>query len=150
VARIEEHVRIEAPVERVWAVLVDWEGQARWMQDARSVVVRSPRREGPGVVIRCATDLFGFVVDDDMEVTEWVEQRIVGVRHLGMLIRGVGAFELEPLPGDATRFTWWEEVEAPFGTLGDTLAGLVVVPYVARVFRRSLAALKRVCETAPA
>lgn len=145
-ARIEEHVSIHAPAERVWDVLTDWEGQARWMRDARSVRVLSERREGRGVVLRCATDLFGLVVDDDMEITEWEHQRLIGVRHLGMLIRGVGAFELEPLPGGATRFTWWEEVEAPFGAVGDALAALLVAPYVSRVFRGSLAALKDVCE----
>lgn len=145
-ARIEEHVRIDAPVERVWAVLVDWEGQSRWMQDARDVRVLTDKREGRGVVIRAATDILGLVVDDDMEITEWEEPRLIGVRHLGMLIRGVGAFELVPLPDGKTRFTWWEEVQAPFGALGDTVAGLVVVPWVSRVFRRSLAALKAVCE----
>lgn len=152
-ARIEERVRIEAPVPRVWAVLTDWEGQARWMGDARSVTVLTPRREGLGVVIRAETDLFGLVVSDDMEVTEWgapseddAQGAVIGIRHLGRLIRGVGAFELQALPDGATRFTWWEEVEAPFGELGDTVAAAVIVPWVSRVFRGSLAALKRVCE----
>lgn len=155
-ARIEERVRIAAPVARVWAVLTDWEGQARWMGDARSVTVLTPRREGLGVVIRAETDLLGLVVSDDMEVTEWREPgerdepgAVIGIRHLGRLIRGVGAFELEPLPDGATRFTWWEEVEAPLGTFGDTLASFLIVPWVSRVFRGSLTALKRVCEAPP-
>lgn len=144
-ARIEESVVIAAPPGRVWAVLTDWEGQARWMHDARSVRVLGERREGPGVVLRCATDLFGVVVDDDMEVVEWVEGERIGVRHLRMLIRGVGAFELHPA-GDGTRFIWWEEIEVPLGTVGDALAQVLVAPLVARVFRRSLAALKGICE----
>lgn len=148
-ARIEERVRIEAPVERVWAVLTDWEGQARWMADARDVTVLSAVREGQGVVIRCATDLFGLVVDDDMEVTDWRAGERIAIRHLGRIIRGVGAFELTPLPDGATRFTWWEEVQAPFGRFGDALAGLLVVPWVSRVFRRSLVALRDECQ-APA
>lgn len=150
-ARIEERVRIDAPVTRVWAVLVDWEGQARWMADARDVRVLSEHREGRGVVIRCATDLFGLVVDDDMEVVDWREPdagegAVIGIRHLGWLIRGVGAFELRALPDGATRFTWWEDVQAPFGALGDTLARVFVVPWVSRVFRRSLVALRAECE----
>jgi uncharacterized protein YndB with AHSA1/START domain len=148
VARIEETVHIAAAPERVWAVLTDWEGQSRWMRDARSVTVLTPGREGVGVIIRAETDIAGLVVSDDMETTEWVDGERIGVRHLGRLIRGVGAFELEP-EGDGTRFIWWEEVEAPFGALGETVAEAVVVPWVSRVFRGSLADLKRVCE-APA
>lgn len=36
-ARIQTTTHIEAPVERVWDVLTAWEGQPRWMRDARSV-----------------------------------------------------------------------------------------------------------------
>ena len=149
-ARIEERVRIEAPPQRVWQVLTDWEGQSRWMADARSVVVLSAHREGTGVVIRCATDLLGLVVDDDMEVTDWCAGERIAIRHLGRIIRGTGAFELSALPDGATRFVWWEEIGVPFGRLGDTVAGLLVVPWVSRVFRGSLTALKRVCEDSPA
>lgn len=149
-ARIEAVTHVEAPVARVWEVLTDWEGQPRWMQDARSVAVLSPHREGTGVVLRCRTDIAaGIVVTDDMVTTAWQDQRLVAVRHLGRIIRGEGAFELLPTP-EGTRFTWWEDVTVPFGPLGDRAAALLVVPPVTRVFRRSLAALKRVCEQAPA
>ena len=149
-ARIEERVRIEAPASHVWSVLTDWEGQERWMADARRVEVLSAHREGRGVVIRCATDLLGLVVDDDMEVTQWRDGELIGIRHLGRIIRGTGAFELSALPDGATRFVWWEEVEAPLGRFGDAVSGAVIVPWVSRVFRRSLTALKRVCEDSPA
>lgn len=147
-ARIEERVRIEVPPPRVWQVLTDWEGQSRWMDDARDVAVLSAHREGPGVVIRCATDLLGLVVDDDMEVTRWVEGELIAIRHLGRIIRGIGAFELSALPDGATRFVWWEEVEAPLGRFGDAVARALIVPWVSRVFRRSLAALRAECERA--
>jgi len=146
-ARIEQTVRINADPAAVWGVLVDWESQAQWMGDARSVTVLTPHRQGMGVIIRAETDLFGLVVSDDMEVTEWVEGSVIGIHHLGRLIRGVGAFELTGLPQGGTRFTWWEEVQAPFGAFGDAVAGAVIVPWVSKVFAGSLAALKRVCET---
>lgn len=145
-ARIEVSTHIEAPVSQVWDVLVDWEGQARWMHDARSVTVLSAHREGTGVVLRCVTDIAGLLVNDDMAVTEWVAQERIGVAHLGMIIRGVGAFELSPTHA-GTHFTWWEEVEAPLGGLGEALAQALVAPLVTRVFRRSLAGLKRVAES---
>jgi carbon monoxide dehydrogenase subunit G len=148
VARIEVSTHVEAPPERVWALLVDWEAQPAWMVDARSVTVLTPGREGNGTILRCMTDIAGgLVVTDDMVVTEWDPPRTLAMRHLGRLIRGVGAFELEAT-GDGTRLTWWEEVEAPFGGLGETVTSLAVVPSVRRLFRASLAGLKQRAEAA--
>ena len=149
-ARIEASTHIEATPSRVWEVLTDWERQPQWMADARSVEVVSADREGVDVVVRCRTDIAaGFVVTDDMVTTSWVPERIIAVRHLRRLIRGIGAFELEPT-GEGTYFTWWEEVEAPFGSLGDALTDVLVVPFVRRTFRASLANLKRLAEAPPA
>ena len=145
-ATVEVSVHIEEPAERVWSVLADWEGQPRWMQDARSVEVVGEQRTGSGVRLRVATDIAaGIVVSDEMVTTEWEPHRVIGVRHTGWLIRGVGAFELEPTP-HGTLFTWWEEIDPPLGPLGDVATSIAVVPFVRRVFRRSLAALKQLCE----
>lgn len=147
-ARIEASTHIQAPVARVWDVLCDWEAQPVWMRDARSVEVTSPHRTGPEVVLRCRTAIAGILVTDTMVTTEWEEQRIIGVRHTGWPIRGVGAFEVAPTP-HGTHFTWWEEITVPLWAVGEAVATLVVVPPVRRVFRRSVAGLKRVCETPP-
>ena len=155
-ARVEERTHIHRPVAAVWDLLVRWEHQPEWMQDARSVTVTSPQREGVGVTISVPTDIaFGIVVTDVMEVTRWDPQQRIDVRHTGRVIRGHGAFELHPtrLPdgGEGTLFTWWEEVDAPLGRLGDRAAQLLVMPWVSRVFRRSLRALKAHAEaTIPA
>lgn len=146
-ARIEATTHIEADPQRVWDVLVDWESQPAWMRDARSVAVLSPHREGVDVVVRCRTSIAGgIVVTDDMVTTEWEEPRIIGIRHLGWLIRGIGAFELSPTK-NGTHFTWWEEINLPLGPVGEAVGTVAVVPAVRRVFRGSLAALKRVCES---
>lgn len=145
-ARIEVNTHIETPPERVWEVLVDWESQPRWMADARTVTVLSPQRTGTGTVLRCRTDLAGLVVTDDMQISEWEEHRLVGVRHLGRLIRGVGAFQLEPTP-HGTHLLWWEEIDPPLGAVGEALTQVLVAPFVARTARRSVANLKRLCES---
>lgn len=155
-ARVEERIHIQRPVTDVWAELVAWEDQPRWMHDAREVEVTSEHRTGLGVTIRVPTDIaFGLVVIDTMETTEWEEERRIAVRHTGRVIRGHGAFELRPTRtgggGEGTMFTWWEEVGAPFGRLGDLLAQRLVMPWVGRIFRRSLRQLKALVEeTAPA
>lgn len=146
-ARIEASTHIEADPQRVWDVLVDWEAQPRWMVDARLVEVTSAHREGLDVSLRCATDIVaGVVVNDPMIVTEWDEPRVLGVRHTGTVIRGVGAFELAPTPY-GTALTWWEEAGVPFWAFGEFVADYAIVPWVERVFRRSLAGLKRIAES---
>lgn len=146
-ARIQASTHVEATPQQVWDVLVDWENQPRWMADARSVKVTSPHRAGADVTVVCATDIaLGIVVDDPMLVTEWEEPRVLGVRHLGRVIRGVGAFELDQT-AHGTALTWWEEAEVPFWALGEAVAELTVVPWVRRVFRTSLAGLKRIAES---
>jgi hypothetical protein len=148
-ARVEATTHIEASPERVWEVLVDWEGQAAWMVDADSVTVLSPHREGPDVTIRALTRLGPAAVRDDMAVTDWQEHRLIAIRHLGLLIRGVGAWELTPT-AHGTRFVWWEELELPLGQLGELAGNAIVAPWVKRNFRASLAGLKRVCESSSA
>lgn len=150
-ARVEERVHIHRPVHRVWDLLIDWESQPEWMQDAKTVTVTSPHRTGVGVTIDVPTNIaLGITVLDVMEVTEWEHQRKIAVRHTGRVIKGSGAFELAStrLPGgsEGTIFTWWEDIDAPLGQVGDLVARYTAVPIVSFVFRRSLRALKRVAE----
>lgn len=145
-ARIEASTHIEAPPARVWEVLTNWERQAEWMVDAHDVRVVSDHRTGVGVVIDCPTDvLAGIVVTDRMKVTRWEQERVLEVTHLGRVIKGFGAFELHATD-QGTHLVWWEEATAPLGGLGEAVAQVVVVPYVRRLFRRSLAGFKRVAE----
>lgn len=153
-ARVEERVHIHRPLDHVWSLLTLWEAQPEWMLDARSVTVTSPQRTGVGVTVEVPTDIaLGLVVVDEMVVTEWVERTRIGVRHTGRVIKGTGAFEVQPTrrPGgqEGTLFTWTEDVEVPLGGLGEFVAHYLVVPYVAHVFRRSLRRLKQVAESAP-
>ena len=144
-ARIQEVTHVEAPVDRVWDLLVDWERQPEWMVDIRGIEVTTPARTGVGVRLHCRTNILGVVVDDNLAVTEWEEPVVLGVAHVGPVLRGVGAFELTPTRY-GTRLEWWEEAEVPLGSIGDAVAGVLVVPWVSRVFRRSLSRFKRVCE----
>lgn len=146
-ARIEATTHVEAPVQQVWDCLVDWERQAQWMVDAQRVEVVSEHREGVGVTLRCPTNILGAVIDDDLQVIEWSPPVVLGVRHLGRIIRGIAAFELSETPY-GTRVVWWEEADVPLGGVGDAVAAILVVPWVTRTFRRSLARFKRVCEAA--
>ncbi len=145
-ARIEASTHIAAPTSRVWDRLTDWEAQAEWMTDVRSLEVRSAHRQGIGVTVRLRTDIaLGVVVTDELTTTEWRVGERLGVRHSGPLYSAVGAFELEATP-TGTLITWWDELRVPLGTLGDAAVGLLVVPFARRVFRHSLANFKALCE----
>lgn len=143
--RVSVDTHVEASPQQVWDVLVDWEIQPQWMVDARAVEVVSEPRAGVGTRLRCPTDLtLGVVITDVLEVVEWHPPHLLGVRHTGPVIRGVAAFELQATPY-GTHVRWWEEIDPPLGPLG-WVGGRLAAPLVRRVFRRSLARLKRLVE----
>lgn len=144
--RLEVDRHVAAPVDVVWDVLVDWERQSDWMLDARRVDVVTPYREGLGVTIHVPTSLLGVPVLDVMRVTGWDPPHRLEATHLGRVIRGVGAFELAA-EGPGTRLSWWEEVEAPFGRLGD-LGARAALPVLHRIFATSLRRLAAQAEEA--
>jgi hypothetical protein len=144
--RLEVIREIDAPRTTVWAVLTQWERQPDWMLDAKDVEVLTPAREGEGVTILCPTNLLGITVDDVMRVTGWVEPSYLEVTHLGRVITGTGAFELERLDGERTRVTWWEQIDPPLGAVGRWGARTLVLPVIRRIFARSLANLAALAE----
>jgi hypothetical protein len=55
--------------------------------------------------------------DDPMRITHWEPEVRCDVVHLGRVVRGTGAFIVEPR-GAASRFSWIERVDPPFGRFG--------------------------------
>jgi len=141
---LEVHSVAARPV--VWDVLTAWERQPEWMLDARSVRVLTPQREGSGVTIVSPTLLLGVTVDDIMRVTRWEDGRVLEVVHLGRIITGTGAFELDDGPDGGTTIRWWEEVAPPLGALGEWGATTFVAPFIRWLFTRSLTNLARLAE----
>ncbi|MEX2561722.1 MAG: SRPBCC family protein [Nitriliruptoraceae bacterium] len=144
--RLEVEREVLAPPHVVWDVLTTWELQPRWMLDAIDIEVLTAERAGVGVTIKCPTRLLGFKVNDVMRVTAWEPAVRLEVEHLGRIITGSGAFEMEALPGDATRMVWWEVVDPPLGRLGEWGASTFVLPWMRRLFSRSLANLGDLAE----
>ncbi|MCX6443424.1 MAG: SRPBCC family protein [Actinobacteria bacterium] len=103
---------INAPIEKVWAALADWESQGDWMLQT-TVEVTSQIREGVGTSISAFTGIGKFGVMDHMIVTAWQPPHICDVVHTGKIIKGTGRFELVAIDTDTTRFDWSEEIVAP-------------------------------------
>lgn len=142
---LEVEVVAATSPEVVWDVLTEWERQPDWMLDAIDVQVVTPEREGRGVTIVCPTRLLGFTVDDVMRVTAWEPPRRLEVVHLGRVITGTGGFELQG-NGAVTTIRWWERIEPPLGAVGRLGARWLVLPFLRRLFMRSLTNLAGLAE----
>lgn len=146
--RVSSVARLEVPVERAWASLLRWEDQARWMRDADSVRVLTAQREGVGTRVAVRTRVLNVpLFTEQLEVTVWDPPRRLVMAHRSF-VRGVGTWALEPV-GEATRFTWTEDLSLPVPLLGD-LALLVYRPFMRHLMRGALADLRSWLGTAPA
>jgi hypothetical protein len=136
VPRLALFVDVDAPVEATWAAAVDWARQGEWMLGTR---VRPTAGNGQGVGARLEAfsgiGPVGFV--DPMEITLWQPPRACHVRHLGRVVKGTGAFEVEPRGDGRSRFHWREDLDLPLGVVG-RLGWLLVRPLFAYAVQLSL------------
>lgn len=152
---VVERIDIDAPPERVWAVLTDWASQGAWMLATDVRTVDGPAQGvGGRLAARTGLPLPGgrhVGVLDTMVITKWEPPRLVEVQHTGRLIRGPGVFEVEPR-GEFSTFVWSEHLYLPWGLLGlPAQAGWVLVrPFVLFGIRRSLKRFARVAAGSPA
>lgn len=137
----EAAVDLPLAPDAAWDVVMDWNGQSRWMLFTRVwPTEQDGRGVGGGVAARTAVGPLGFT--DDMVITQWDPPTACRVKHLGKLVRGVGAFEVAPAPAGST-FTWSEDVVPPFGRFG-TAMWPVIRPGFELMMRISLRRLARV------
>ena len=127
---------IDAPIEKVWAALADWESQGEWMLQT-TVEVTSDIREGVGTSIAAFTGIGKLGIMDHMTVTSWNPPTVCDVVHTGAIIKGTGRFELTALSENSTRFDWSEEILAPRAIF------LLIAPGLYAGVRISLSALRR-------
>ena len=127
---------IDAPIEKVWEALADWESQGDWMLQT-TVEVTSDIREGVGTSIAAFTGVGNLGIMDHMTVTSWNPPHVCDVLHTGKIIKGTGRFELTALSTQSTRFDWSEEVLAPRAVF------LLIAPGLYAGVRISLSTLRR-------
>ena len=85
-------VRVNAPPERVWEWLSDWDRSAQWMLGT-TVEVIGPQREGVGARTRARTKIAGITLIDEMSVTRWEPPRFLQAGD-DMIVRVEGLGEL--------------------------------------------------------
>ena len=110
--RVQVRRTIRADVEAVWDALADIESHVEWMADARAIRFTSPSTEGVGTTFDCDTKVGPLQLTDRMEITEWVPEQAMAVRHVG-LVTGEGRFTLRP-HRRGTELGWEETLHFPW------------------------------------
>jgi uncharacterized protein YndB with AHSA1/START domain len=139
---IRTSITIDAPIEKVWAVLADIERQPAWMHDLKSVRLTTPGPGGVGTRGVGRVQVFGFAVDDPVEVTVFDAPSHFAIRHDG-LVGGSGDMGLSTEPDGSTTVTWDETLVPPvLPDLGALVLALVFRP----IFQRDLERLAGLVE----
>ena len=110
---ITVETELDAPPEVVWSDVRTLSSHVAWMHDAESIWFTSATREGLGTTFECETKVGPIQLTDVMEITEWVDNQSMGVRHSGV-VTGEGTFTLSALPNGRTLFRWEEELSFPW------------------------------------
>ncbi|MEM9033519.1 MAG: SRPBCC family protein [Actinomycetota bacterium] len=137
-------VLIEATPEQVWDEVRHIDRHTEWMHDAVEITFVSDQRSGIGTTFDTLTRVGPLKTMDRMEITEWVDGEVMGVRHTGA-VTGTGRFTLTP-EGSSTRFVWEEDLEFPWffgGPIGEKIGS----PILGAIWRRNINILKGIIET---
>ena len=145
-SRITVSIELAASTARVWEIVEPVERHVDWMADAVAIRFTSSQTRGVGTTFDCDTKVGPIKLTDRMEITEWVPEKSMGVKHVGM-VTGTGVFTLEPIGnGQYTKFTWSEELTFPWwlgGPIGEVIGGNIVMK---AIWRRNLKKLKALVE----
>jgi hypothetical protein len=137
--------QIAATKKQVWEVVKDISDHVNWMKDAEQIDFLSEKRSGVGTIFDCVTKVGPFRLKDKMEITEWVDEESMGVRHEG-LVTGSGRFSLTETSNDQTVFTWEETLYFPFW-MGGPLRNPVGTRILAWIWQKNLKLLKHQVES---
>lgn len=143
--RIRVSTVIDAPPARVWDEVRHVERHVDWMADAVEIRFTSRRRSGVGTTFDCLTRVGPIRLTDQMEITDWRDGKLMGVRHVG-LVTGTGRFTITKVRGGRTRFSWDERLKFPWW-MGGPVGGLVGGRVMRQIWKRNLRVLKALVES---
>ena len=145
-SRITVSIELAASPARVWEIVEPVERHVDWMADAVAIRFTNSQTRGVGTTFDCDTKVGPIKLTDRMEITEWVPEKSMGVKHVG-IVTGTGVFTIEPIGnGQYTKFTWSEKLSFPWwlgGPIGEVIGGNIVMK---AIWRRNLKKLKALVE----
>lgn len=133
---IRVETEIAAPPSTVWDDVRHIATHVEWMHDAESITFTSEATEGSGTTFDCATKVGPLRLTDKMEITDWIEGEVMGVRHVGLVV-GEGRFTLTPTTTGGTRFSWAERLVFPWW-MGGPVGGVVGGQILKLIWKRNL------------
>lgn len=113
------------------------------MNDAVSITFLSPSTEGVGTQFSCLTKVGPFKTTDQITITQWEENKTMGVEHTG-LVKGTGTFQIHP-HGEGSTITWKESLSFPWWMLG-SFGSLAASPILRLIWKKNLKNLKEIVE----
>jgi len=143
--RIRVSTVIDASPAQVWDEVRHIERHVDWMADAVEIRFTSRRRSGVGTTFDCLTKVGPIRLTDKMEITDWRDGKLMGVRHVG-LVTGTGRFTVTKARGGRTRFTWDERLKFPWW-LGGPVGGVVGGRVMRQIWKKNLRVLKALVES---
>jgi uncharacterized membrane protein len=109
-------VIVNAPADRVFAALMDWEAQSEWIPLTTVKVVEGDG--GEGSLVLAVTALGPAALRDELRVVRVDAPYEVRVVHCGKVLRGPGSMRCTPMAGDRTQVVLHEWFHLPGGAAG--------------------------------
>ena len=141
---IHSIVVIDAPIQQVWDVLADIEGQPRWMHDMKAVRMDGEGHVGVGSTGEATVRIFGIAVTDPVTITEFEPPTRFALTHDGSF-KGGGVFELEAGADGTTTIVRWDETIIP--PVLPHLGAMIGTPVLASIFQADLERLRDLVES---
>jgi uncharacterized protein YndB with AHSA1/START domain len=141
---IRSIVVIDAPIEHVWDLLADIEGQPRWMHDMKAVRLDGDGTVGVGTTGEAIVRIFGVAVTDPVTITEFQPPTRFALTHDGTF-KGGSVFELEAGADGTTTIVRWDETIIP--PVLPHLGAMVGTPVLASIFQADLERLRDLVES---
>lgn len=143
-APIESLVVIDAPIERVWAVVADIEGQPRWMLEMKSVRLLTKGPIGVGTRGEATVRIMGLSTTDPVTITEFEPPTRFAIRHEGSFTGG-GVITLESGADGTTTIVRW--AETLIGPVFPYLGAIAQRPILGAIFQADLYRLREIVES---
>ena len=140
---IQISVNVSVSPQVLWEELRHIDRHVNWMNDAVSITFLSPSTEGVGTQFSCLTKVGPFKTTDQMTITQWEENKTMGVEHTG-LVKGTGTFHIHP-HGEGSTITWKESLSFPWWMLG-SFGSLAASPILRLIWKKNLKNLKEIVE----